>query len=102
MVHGLKYNLYSKQALTYQNEISRINSEIAANPYDTNLIARKQELLELQRKSILAAKEEKEAVIDLAKGGFDVELDSLKELISTYKTSLDSAKDLYEYQKKIK
>lgn len=72
------------------------------NVYKTDLIERRQELLELQRKSILAAEDEKQAMIDLVKDGIEAQLDSLKDLIDAYTDSLDSAKDLYDYQKKVK
>ena len=43
-----------------------------------------------------------ESAIVLFKEGIDIELYSLQERIDKYEESLDSAKDLYEYNKKIK
>ena len=100
-LHGVNYNVYMNQADQYAKEINRINKEIAENPYDTELLKRREELLELQRDSILAAEDEKQAMIDLVEEGIQAELDSLKELIDTYNDALDSAKDLYDYQKRV-
>ena len=101
-LHGQNYNVDMAQADQYAKAIKELNAEIAKDPYNTDLIERRQELLELQRKSILAAEDEKQAMIDLVKDGIDAQLDSLKDLIDAYTDSLDSAKDLYDYQKKVK
>lgn len=101
-LHGLNYNTLMSQSSSYAKEIAKINRDIANNPGDDNLIQRKQELLKLQRDSVLAAKDEKEAMIDLIKNGVEKETDALKDLIDKYNDSLDSAKDLYDYQNRIK
>lgn len=100
-LHTQNYNVYMAQADKYANEISKINRDMAKDPYDTKLIERKEELLKLQQDSILAAEKEKQAIVDLVKEGIDLQLESLKELIDTYEESLDSAKNLYDYQKQI-
>lgn len=74
---------------------------IEDDPNNKDLIERRDDLLASQRDSILAAKQEKEAMIDLAMNGIQVELDAIRELIDAYTESLDSAKDLYDYQKRI-
>lgn len=100
-LHGQNYNTYMAQADKYASEIENINKELANDPYNTELIARKEELLELQRESILAAEDEKQAIVDMVEEGINIELDALKELIDAYTDSLDGAKDLYDYQKKV-
>lgn len=100
-LHGLNYNVYMEQAKKYADEIKRLNREITDDPYNQDLIDRRNELLELQQESILAAEDEKMAIRDMVEEGIERELDSLKELISTYNDALDSQKDLYDYQKKI-
>ncbi len=100
-LHAGSYGVYMAQADKYADEIKKINKELASDPNNKDLIARRDELLSSQRDSILAAKDEKEAMIDLAKNGIQVELDAVRELIDAYTDSLDSAKDLYDYQKKI-
>lgn len=100
-VHAEKYGIYMAQADKYAEEIKRINKELANDPSNTKLIERRDELVESQRDAILAAKSEKEAMVDLVREGINIELEAIKKLIDAYTESLDSAKDLYDYQKKI-
>jgi hypothetical protein len=101
-LHGLNYNTYMEQALDYGRQIEEINKDIAKNPYDTELIKRRQELIETQREFILNAEDEKKAIQDLVKDGIEAELKALKELIDKYEDAMDSQKDMYDYQKNIK
>ena len=100
-LHGVNYNVYLKQSQQYATELAKIEAELATNPYNQDLIDRKEELLGLQRDSILAAEDEKQAMIDLVKEGIDAQCDAMKDLIDKYKEALDSAKDLYDYQNKV-
>ena len=100
-LRAVNYNTYMKQADDYAKQIKAINKEIANDPYDTELIKRKEELVDWQQKAILAANDEKVAIKNLVKEGIETEIKALKELISNYKESLDSQKDLFDYQKKV-
>lgn len=95
------YNVYMAQADKYADEILSIEKEMAKDPYNKELIERRDEMLKLQQESIIAAENEKNAIADLVKDGIQVQLDNMKELIDVYKENLNSAKDLYEYQRKI-
>lgn len=98
-LHGINYNTYMNQADRYREEMERINSELASDPYNIDLLERREELLDLQRESILAAEQEKQAIKDLIKNGIEAELDSLQDLIDKYNDALDAQKDLFDYQK---
>lgn len=100
-LHAQNYNVYMAQSDKYAKEILALDKEIANDPYNKDLIERREKLLELQQESILSAESEKQAIIELVEEGINIELDSLKELIDAYKDSLDEAKDLYDYQKKV-
>lgn len=101
-LHGQNYNVYMVQADKYAEELLKLNKEIAEAPNNTKLLERRDELLESQRDSILAAEDEKQAIVDMVRDGIELELDALQDLIDKYTESLDSAKNLYDYQKKIK
>ena len=101
-LHGQNYNTYSAQAKIYADEIAELNKQIEADPYNQDLISRRDTLLNAQQDNIIAAEKEKQAIVDLVEEGYNVELDALQESIDAYNDRLDSAKDLYEYQKKIK
>ena len=100
-LHAQNHNIYLAQAQQYATEIKSINKLLADDPNNKKLIERKEELLKLQQQSIQATQKEKKAIVDLVKEGIDLQLKSLKKLIDEYKSSLDNAKNLYEYQKKI-
>lgn len=107
-LHGVNYNVYMEQAKRYADELAKIESELANDPANQTLIERKEELLELQRESILAAQEEREAMVDLVKDGIEAEIDAIEdeidafdELVDKYVDALDAAKDLYDYQNKV-
>ena len=100
-LHGMNYNTYMAQADKYAEEMLEISKQLADDPYNQDLIDRKQELLELQQESILATEDEKQAIKDMVEEGIELELDALEDLIDKYKEALDSQKDLYDYQQKI-
>lgn len=100
-LHGMNYNTYMNQADQYAQEILSLDEQIANDPNNTQLIDRREELLKLQRESILAAEAEKQALVDLVQDGICLQLESMRELIDSYTEALDSAKSLYDYQKKV-
>ncbi len=101
-LHGVKHNTYLNQALEYGQEIEALENALSKDPYDTKLLERRYELAEAQRKVIAAAEDEKEAMRDLVKGGIEIQLDALQELIDKRKDALRTEKDLYSYQKQVK
>ena len=100
-LRAVNFNQFMAQADEYNKERLKIEQQIVNDPYDKELIARREALLQLQQQSIQAAESEKDAVQSLVEQGISKELEALRDLIETYKDSLDSAKDLYEYQKKV-
>lgn len=97
-----KYQLYLSQAQKYKEEILKIDEKLANNPYDKELLDRKQELVKAQQDAIENSMSEKDAIISLRKDGYDKLLDTLQKIIDKFKSTLDASKDLYTYQKNIK
>lgn len=96
-----KYQLYLNQAKAYKDEILKINEEIANDPYDKELLDRKQELIKAQQEAINSSISEKEALKDLVQEGYDTFLDKLDEVIQKYKDLMNQQKDAYDYEKSI-
>lgn len=96
----LNYNAYMAQADAYAQEMQKIQKELERDPFDTELIKRREALLGLQQDSIKSAEAEKEALASLVSDGISKELDALKKLIDAYEESITSSKDLFEYQKR--
>ena len=100
-LHGVKYNTYMAQADDYYKEMKEIEKQLKSDPYNQDLVERRQELLELQQESILAAEKEKEAIRDLIKDGIEKQLDALQKLIDKYLDALNSQQDMLDYQRQI-
>ena len=100
-LHAQNYNTNMYAADTYGEEVAKLDAQIEKDPYDQELINRRNELLELQRESILAAEDEKNAIRDMVEEGIELELSALDEKIKKYEEALDSQKDLYDYQRKV-
>ena len=100
-LYGQNYNIYMEQSKRYAEEIKRIDKELADDPYNQDLINRRNELLEQQREMILSAEQQKDAIVNLVKEGIDLELESLKKLIDETNEALNSQKDLYDYQRRV-
>lgn len=96
-----KYQLYLNQAKAYKDEILKINEELANDPYDKELLDRKQELINAQQEAINSSISEKDTLKDLVQEGYDTFLDKLDEVIQKYKDLMNQQKDAYDYEKSI-
>lgn len=96
-----KYQLYLNQAKAYKDEILKINEELTNDPYDKELLDRKQELIKAQQDAINSSISEKDALKDLVQEGYDTFLDKLDEVIQKYKDLMSQQKDAYDYEKSI-
>lgn len=100
-LHGQNYNTYMYQADLVAKEAERLEKQMSADGYDTELEERYREMISLQQEYILNAEDEKNAIRDLVSDGIELELDALQELIDKKNEELESERDLYEYQKKV-
>lgn len=96
-----KYQLYLNQAKAYKDEILKIDEELSKDPYDKELLDRKQELIKAQQDAVNSSISEKDALKDLVQEGYDTFLDKLDEVIQKYKDLMSQQKDAYDYEKSI-
>lgn len=87
-----EYGRYAEQAL----------SEYRADTNNKEALERYRKYIQLQRESLQACNDEKEAIKSLVEDGIDKQLNALQKLIDKRKDALQSEKDLYDYQKNIK
>jgi len=92
-LHAVNYNTYLAQAEDYAKELKEINKDLAKDPYNTELIERREELLGLQRDMISAAQDEIQAIKDLQSEAYDNLLERLQEVIDKRKEALNAEKD---------
>lgn len=100
-LHAVNYNAYMSQANDYANEIEKINKDLAKDPYNTILLDRKNELIEAHREAISSAKDEQQALKDLASDGYDTFLSVMDKAIDKRKELLSVTKDMYDYEKNV-
>lgn len=100
-LYAQKYNTYMALSEKYAKELLDIEQQLGNDPSNLDLIDRKQELIEAQRESILAAEEEKNSMASLVEEGINMQLEALSKLIDKYEDALDSEKNMYEYRKKV-
>ena len=100
-LHAANYIAYINQMRDYESEIKKIDEDLANDPYNDTYIQHKQDLLDKYREVTSAAQDEKYAVIDLAKEGYEGLENTIDDLISEYLELLDTMKDAYDYQRKI-
>lgn len=96
-----KYQLYLNQAQKYKDEILKIDEELVNNPYDKELLDRKQDLIDKQQEAIKSSISEKDAIKDLVNDGYNDLLNALQKVIDKQKESLSAEKSLHDYQKTV-
>lgn len=96
-----KYQLYLNQAQKYKDEILKIDEELANNPYDKELLDRKQDLIDKQQEAIKSSISEKDAIKDLVNDGYNNLLDALQKVIDKQKERLSAEKSLHDYQRTV-
>lgn len=97
-----KYQLYLNQAQKYKDEILKIDEELSNNPYDKELLDRKQDLIDKQQEAIKSSISEKDAIKDLVEEGYNDFIDKLGNAIDKYKELMSTMKDAYDYEKSIR
>lgn len=97
-LHSSNYTAYLNQAKDYEKEVSKIEKELAKDPYNKTLIERKEELVKSYQDAISAAQEEKYAIIDLYTQGYEAMKNHIADLISEYEKLMDAEKNAYDWQ----
>ena len=97
-----KYQLYLNQAKAYKDEISKINEDLTNDPYDKELLDRKQDLIDKEQEAIKSAMSEKDAIKDLTNDAYTDFIDKLGDAIDKYKELMSTMKDAYDYEKSIR
>lgn len=97
-----KYQLYLNQAKAYKDEIAKIDADLANNPYDKELLDRKQDLIDKEQEAIKSAMSEKDAIKNLTNDAYNDFIDKLGDAIDKYKELMSTMKDAYDYEKSIR
>ena len=99
-LHIASFETYKKQSEDYYKEMQELQNQIV-NGAGKDVLDRYYEMVDAHQDAILAAQDEKNAILDLIEQGYQAQLDSINELISKKQEALNAEKNLYEYQKKV-
>lgn len=100
-LHAAAYDVYKQQAKDYYEEVLDLQSQLS-NGAGKDVLEQYQSMQDAHRDAVLAAEEEKEAILDLIEEGYQAQLDALQSLIDKKKEQMQAEKNLYDYQKSIK
>lgn len=100
-LHAAAYDVYKQQAQDYYEEVMDLQSQLAAGA-GKDVLEQYHSMQDAHRDAILAAEEEKQAILDLIEEGYNAQLDALQKLIDKKKEQMQAEKNLYDYQKSIK
>ena len=94
-----KRRAYYEQIKAYEDKIADAQELYLKDTANIENLDRLNELQEKQREAISNYNEEKQAILDLVREGYDKQLESLQSLIDKYMEAANAEKDLYDYQK---
>lgn len=100
-LHAQNYEVYMRKAQEYEEEVQKINEELASDPHNVILLDKKQEYIGLQRDSIQAAMQERDAIKNLVSESYNRMIEALEKIIDLRREALSAEKDLYAYSKNI-
>lgn len=100
-LHAYNYEIYKNQAQDYKKEIDKLNAQLAKDPYNKTLLDRRDALVQSYQEVIKSTEDEKYAVIDLYKQGYNALSNKIHTLIGDYNDLLDAEKNAYDYQNTI-
>lgn len=99
-LHATAYEVYKQQAQDYYEEVQELQKQLVAGA-GKDVLEQYQEMLKAHQDSILAAEDEKQAILDLIEEGYKAQLEALQKLIDKKKEQMQEEKSLYDYQKSI-
>ncbi len=99
-LHATAYEVYKQQAQDYYEEVQELQKQLVAGA-GKDVLEQYNEMVKAHQDSILAANDEKQAILDLIEEGYKAQLEALQKLIDKKKEQMQEEKSLYDYQKSI-
>lgn len=98
-LHAASYDVYKQQAEDYKEEMLDLQAQLVNGNMD--VLEQYRKMQDAHQDAVNAANEEKQAILDLIKDGYEAQLDALNEVIDKKKESLNLEKETYDYQNSI-
>lgn len=99
-LHAAAYDVYKQQAQDYYEEVQDLQKQLV-NGAGEEVLSQYNDMVKAHQDAVLAAEDEKQAILDLIEDGYNAQLDALQRLIDKKKEQLNAEKNLYDYQKSI-
>ena len=100
-LHAVAYDVNKQKAQDYYQEIQELQRQLV-NGAGKDVLEQYNDMVKAHRNAVLAAEDEKQAILDLIEDGYNQQLEALQRLIDKKKEQLNAEKNLYDYQKNIK
>ncbi|MFQ9888824.1 MAG: hypothetical protein ACLRXH_09385, partial [Monoglobus pectinilyticus] len=100
-LHAVAYDVNKQKAQDYYQEIQELQRQLV-NGAGKDVLEQYNDMVKAHRNAVLAAEDEKQAILDLMEDGYNQQLEALQRLIDKKKEQLNAEKNLYDYQKNIK
>ena len=100
-LHAVAYDVNKQKAQDYYEEIQELQRQLV-NGAGKDVLEQYNDMVKAHRNAVLAAEDEKQAILDLIEDGYNQQLEALQRLIDKKKEQLNAEKNLYDYQKNIK
>lgn len=99
-LYAVAYDTYKQQAEDYYEEVQELQRQLV-NGAGKDVLEQYYKMVDAHQDAILAAKDEKKAILDLVEEGYNAQLDALNKIIDKKKEAMSEISDLYNYQKSI-
>lgn len=100
-LHAAAYDTYKQQAKDYYEEVSDLQKQLV-NGAGKDVLEQYSDMLKSHQDAVLAAEDERKAILDLIEEGYNAQLESIQKIIDKKKEQMSAEKNLYDYQKTIK
>ena len=100
-LHAANYDVYKQLAQDYYEEVQELEKQLVDGA-GQDVLEQYNNMADAHREMILAAEDEKQAILDLIEDGYNAQFDALQKLIDKKKEQLNLEKNLYDYQKNVK
>lgn len=99
-LHAVNYDTYKQQAQDYYEEVQELQRQLV-NGAGQEVLEQYNKMVDAHQDAVLAAEDEKQAMLDLIEEGYNAQLEAIQKIIDKKKEQMNQEKDLYDYQKSI-
>lgn len=98
-LHAASYDVYKQQAEDYKEEMLSLQEQLVNGNMD--VLEQYYNMVDAHQDAINAANDEKQAILDLVRDGYEAQKDALQDVIDKKKESLSIEKETFDYQNSI-